>query len=75
MRAFVTAYLRFSVEICKYHKRGSGGLLTGHVAMTTLDISRTNDECPNMDMPKYGGEVVTRHYVDVAYGDVAEVVC
>ena len=71
MRAFVTASLRFSVEICKY----GGGLLTGHVAMTTLDISRTNDECPNMDMPKYGGEVVTRHYVDVAYGDVAEVVC
>ena len=72
MRAFVTASLRLSVEICKY-----GGLLTGHVAMTTLDISRTNNECPNMDMPKYGGEVVTWHMLMwcTPYGDVAEVVC
>ena len=43
-----------SVEICKYHIRGSGSLLREHI-----DSSRTNDESPNMDILKYGGDVVT----------------
>ena len=40
-------------------------LFTGHVAMTTHwhgrngHLWRSLYECPNMDMPKYGGEVVT----------------